>query len=232
MSEQNSSIPDGKSHTEPMRLLDTLEDLPIAFDEERHEYEWQPTGEIMSASVTRICSATKSAEALANIERTRHIWEARGKHAHAVLESHLGGEHGPYEDWADDYDGPFPEYCKPLLAHPMWEMFQPIALEYRVCDLRRNIGGSLDVLGYDHLVDRMVLLDLKTQRTMNPYSTDAQLGGYLSMLIDHKKILVDECLTMWARPKKAQLGENQPPDRCLEAWEDAYDIWSMKQEEL
>jgi hypothetical protein len=215
-----------------MRLLDTLEELPIAFDEERHEYRWVPTGEIMSTSVTRVCSASKDARALANIERTRSVWEPRGKHVHAVLESHLNGEHGPYEDWADDYDGPYPEYCKPMLAHPLWEYFQPIAIEYRVCDLKRNIGGSLDALGWDHLTDRMVLLDLKSQRTKNEYDTSSQLGAYLSMLIDHKRVLVDECITFWARPGQAQLGGNQPPDACLQSWETSYDLWAMLQEEL
>ena len=57
------------------------------------------------------------------------------------------------------------------------ETFEPIALEYSVCDLRRNIGGSLDVLGWDHLLDVMVLLDLKTLgRSSRTYSTHAQLG--------------------------------------------------------
>ena len=58
--------------------------------------------------------------------------------------------------------GPYDEWVRPLLEYPLWETFEPIALEYSVCDLRRNIGGSLDVLGWDHLLDVMVLLDLKT----------------------------------------------------------------------
>ena len=57
--------------------------------------------------------------------------------------------------------GPYDEWVRPLLEYPLWETFEPIALEYSVCDLRRNIGGSLDVLGWDHLLDVMVL-DLKT----------------------------------------------------------------------
>ena len=44
-------------------------------------------------------------------------------------------------------DGPYDEWVRPLLEYPLWETFEPIALEYSVCDIRRGIGGSLDVLG-------------------------------------------------------------------------------------
>ena len=48
--------------------------------------------------------------------------------------------------------------------------------------------------GWDHLLDVMVLLDLKTLgRSSRTYRTHAQLGGYLSCLIDHHKLVVDEC---------------------------------------
>ena len=110
---------------------------------------------------------------------------------------------------------------------PAWER-STIALEYSVCDLRRNIGGSLDVLGWDHLLDVMVLLDLKTlgrQPHLNPGP-----AGYLSMLIDHHKLVVDECLTMWAARGEAHLGDRQSPTECLEKWEDAYDIWNSQLE--
>ena len=76
--------------------------------------------------------------------------------------------------------GPYDEWVRPLLEYPLWETFEPIALEYSVCDLRRGIGGSLDVLGWDHLLDVMVLLDLKTLGRSSRTSTHAQLGGYLS----------------------------------------------------
>ena len=73
--------------------------------------------------------------------------------------------------------GPYDEWVKPLLEYPLWETFEPIALEYSVCDLRRNIGGSLDVLGWDHLLDVMVLLDLKTLgRSSRTYSTRDTAG--------------------------------------------------------
>ena len=216
---------DTYKHTEGMQQLPLL---PIDFDEKAHSYRWQPTGERMMLSVTKVLSASKDPKVLRVFDKTRSIWAPRGTYVHAALEQFLKGR--PAEELVGrKYD----EYIRPLLAYPMWENFEPIALEYRVCDLRRNIGGSLDVLGYDHMMDRMVLLDLKTLgKSGQQYSTDAQLGGYLSMLIDHHKLVVDECLTMWAGAGEAHLGERQPPARCLEAWEDAYDIWRMKQEVL
>ena len=204
-----------------------LKPLPIDFDEERHQYTWVPTGEVMANSVTRVLQASKDPRALAQIEKTKHIWAPRGTHVHSCLEQFLRGT--PKEELlGHGYD----EWLEPLLSYPLWETFEPIALEYPVCDLRRNIGGSLDVLGWDHLLDVMVLLDLKTLgRRSSQYSTHAQLGGYLSMLIDHHKLVVDECLTMWAAYGEAHLGDRQSPTECLEKWEDAYDFW-LSQEEL
>ena len=179
-------------------------------------------------SVTGVLSASKSKRTLQTFARTKSTWAPRGTRVHRCLELFLKGEpahtllDGEYDDW-----------IQPLLEYPLWEHFEPIALEYRVCDLRRNLGGSLDVLGYDHFVDRMVLLDLKTLgKGGKQYSTDAQLGGYLSMLIDHHKLVVDDCLTMWSGFGEAHLGASQPPDRCLYAWEGAYDIWKHQQQEL
>jgi len=205
-----------------------LAPLPIEFDAEAHRYTWLPTGERMCLSVTGVLSASKDARTLANFARTKKVWAPRGTYVHSCLEGFLKGE--PVEKFLGT---PYDNYVLPLLEYPLWEYFEPVALEYRVCDLRRNIGGSLDVLGYDHRANSMVLLDLKTLgKGRKPYSTDAQLGGYLSMLIDHHKLVVDECLTVWASPDEAHLGDLQPPDRCLMAWEDAYDIWKMKQTEL
>lgn len=217
----------------PSKRMERLEPLPIDFDPVAHRYTWIPTGERLTYSVTRILRATKSQRTLDTFERTRHVWAPRGTYVHEQLEHHLAGHHGPVEGWVEGYEGGYGEYVKPLLGYPLWETFEPIALEYRVCDLRRGIGGSLDVLGYDHMTDRMVLLDLKTLgRGSRQYSTDAQLGGYLSMLIDHHKLVVDECLTLWAGHGECHLGASQPPAQCLEAWENAYDLWAMQREPL
>ena len=134
-----------------------LKPLPIHFDPEAHQYTWKPTGEVMSHSVTTILRASKDPKTLQIFEDTKHIWAPRGTHVHSCLERFLQGT--PMDELLG---GPYDEWVRPLLEYPLWETFEPIALEYSVCDLRRNIGGSLDVLGWDHLLDVMVLLDLKT----------------------------------------------------------------------
>ena len=134
-----------------------LKPLPIDFDPEAHQYTWLPTGEVMSHSVTTILRASKDPKTLQIFEDTKHIWAPRGTHVHSCLERFLQGT--PIDELLG---GPYDEWVRPLLEYPLWETFEPIALEYSVCDLRRNIGGSLDVLGWDHLLDVMVLLDLKT----------------------------------------------------------------------
>ena len=192
------------------KTVEPLAPLPIDFDAAAHSYTWRPTGQRLTQSVTGILRCSKSRQTLTTFERTKHIWAPRGTFVHSCLEQFLQGI-PPEELYGSDYDA----WVRPLLNYPLWEHLEPLALEYRVCDLRRNIGGSLDVLGYDHLTDRVVLLDLKTLgKNGKQYSTDAQLGGYLSMLIDHQKMVVDECLTIWAGHGESHLGRTQSPAQC------------------
>lgn len=204
-----------------------LEPLPIEFNEEAHTYRYLPTGEVMGTSVTGILSVNKTAAQLANIEKHKATWAPRGLHTHAALEHKLRGL--PFE-----VDPAYAEWVTPLLAHPFWETFEPIAIEHRMCDLRRGIGGSCDALGYDGFTGRLVLLDLKSQSSARygTYSTDAQMGGYLSMLIDRHGITIDECLTVWARPGECFVGDPQDPFDCFVAWEDTYEKWAALQEEI
>ena len=207
--------------------IQPLADLPVDFDEKAHRYTWTPTGEVMGTSVTGVCSVNKSAAALRNIERHKASWEPRGLHAHSALEHKLKGL--PFE-----VNPVYAEWIAPMLAHPFWETFEPIAVEYRMCDLSRGIGGSFDALGYDGFTEKLVLLDLKTQSSAmyGVYSTDAQMGGYLSMLLDRHHLTVDECLTVWARPGECLVGDPQSPKECLKAWEATYEKWLNLQEQI
>ena len=204
-----------------------LKELPLEFNEELHQYIWTPTGEVMGTSVTGVCSVNKTAAQLANIEKHRPSWEPRGLHVHASLEHKLKGL--PFE-----VDPTYAEWTAPMLAHPFWETFEPIAIEYRMCDLRRGIGGSCDALGYDHFAEKLVLLDLKSQSSARygTYSTNSQMGGYLSMLLSHHQLIVDECLTVWARPGECFVGDPQDVDECLAEWEATYEKWAALQEQI
>ena len=88
-------------------------------------------------------------------------------------------------------------------------------------------------------------MDLKTLgSSKRHYSVAPQLGGYLAMLIDRCKLVVDECCVMWSAKNDAHMAhfdddgkqlsarDEPTPDACLEAWEDSYSYWSSLQEEL
>mgnify|MGYP001295528235 CR=1 FL=1 len=220
---------------ENVNTVTALEPLPISFDEAAHAYTWKPTGQRLIYSVTEILQCLKSPQVLKRIDETKHVWGPRGTHVHWCLEQFLNGT--PREELlGSDFD----DWVKPLLWHPFWDHFRVIATEYRVCDLRRSIGGSLDALGVYSLTDDpkddvLVLLDLKTLGSIHrsPYDVRPQLGGYLSMLIDQKKLLVDHCLVFWAWPGEADHGDLLSPDECLQAWEHTYEgVWMAEQEVL
>ena len=217
-----------------------LEPLPIVFDPERHRYRWEPTGEVMSHSVTGILRAKKDPKLLELFEQTKHIWAPRGNTIHNAMELFLNGAE-PDSLLGTDYDA----WLRPAFDHPMWEHMEVIATEYSLCDPRRSLGGQLDFLAWDHVLDRMVLGDFKTSgKSKRRYNTAPQLGAYLGMLIDRCKVVVDECITVWIAPGETSLGffdddgrrldsRSEPtPEQCLQQWEDAFDFWNSQQEEL
>lgn len=196
-----------------------LEPLPLHFDEEAHKYQWLPTGQWLPYSVTGVKGAGMLPKQRKAIDSTKHLWEPRGLTVHSALETYLLGEAqldpGDYAEWID-----------PLLDHPFWDRVTPVAVEHRLCDLKHGIGGSCDALVQDKENGKLLLLDLKTQSSIKSgcYSTDAQMGGYLSMLIDHYQLDVAECITVWARPGKTFITRAKPDD-CLSAWVDALDLF-------
>ena len=131
-------------------------------------------------------------------------------------------EQPKYDDWV-----------VPLLTHQYLQEFLPLAVEYRVVDLKNSIGGTLDAYGIDTRTNKKVLMDLKTQSNpnANAYNTNEQLGAYYSMLSSNG-IQVDECRTVWCRPNKTVVGEYQDPAQCYSDWVDKLDIWKMYQEEF
>ena len=202
-----------------------LKPLPIFRDEERHQYCWEPTGEWLAYSTTQVTGSNKTPEARANIERYRHIWEPRGVQVHYCLEQFLLGDKQPN---AGDYE----EWVHPLLSDPFWENFETWAVEYMIPDLEKSVGGQFDVLGYDHNEDKLVLIDLKTQSKSNRkiYNTDAQLGSYVEALANQHKIVVDSCRTVWSRPNKCLIGDEQDPLTCRLAWKEAWEKFSSERE--
>ena len=176
-----------------------LNPLPILFEEESHRYLWEPTQTWMTDSVTSVTGFDMPEKKRLAIEAHKHKWAPRGIAVHSALEKFFKKidiipEYNEYDKW-----------IRPLLEHPfIRDHFEPIAVEYRVCDLKNTIGGTLDALGVDKRTGNKVLIDLKTQSSAraNTYNTYQQLGAYLSMLVDHHAIKIDECRTVWSRPEK------------------------------
>ena len=203
-----------------------LDPLPILFEEESHRYLWEPTQTWMTDSVTSVTGFDMPEKKRLAIEAHKHKWAPRGIAVHSALENFFKGN-------VVSLDNEYANWIQPLIDHPfIHDHFEPIAVEYRVCDLKNTIGGTLDALGVDKRTGNKVLIDLKTQSSAraNTYSTDQQLGAYLSMLVDHHGLKIDECRTVWSRPEKTYVGEIQDPDQCLEAWVDKLDLFKMTKE--
>ena len=209
-----------------------LKKLPILFDEESHRYCWKPTQTWMTDSVTSVTGFDMPAKKRAAIDAQKHKWAPRGTAVHLALEDFLKLPENDFLIMKTDSE--YSDWINPLLTHPfLTEHFEPIAVEYRVCDLKNTIGGTLDALGIDKRTGKKVLIDLKTQSSQraSTYSTDEQLGAYLSMLLEHHpRMMIEECRTIWCRPEKTFVGEIQTPDQCLEAWVDKLDLFKMTKE--
>ncbi len=210
-----------------------LEALPIRFDEAAHRYIWGPTGEVLAYSVTQICNRKTEAQ-IAAIEATRHEWEPRGKMIHlfgeALLKSFMPRSEPFLKKPSLPDPGPYERWTTPLLEKRFWQDWETLATEFRLCDLNRSIGGSLDGLGY--YKGRLCLIDFKSQSSIksSQYDISAQLGGYVRMLNDHFGLYVEECRGVWVKPGKTIVSTSIEPDTCLLAFNDCWERFQALQE--
>ena len=183
-----------------------------------------------------------------SIEHTRHIWQPRGETVHKCLEQKMLG--------ADDIDmGEYEHIVKPLFNHYLFKHFIPMGVEYMMSNPGKDVGGQLDLIGYDTETNQIRLVDLKTKGSITgkrngfskreregsvlisdvnqywkePYSTDKQLGCYIEMLKLNCDIEPDICNTIWAYKGKCMLNEDQPVQRCKDAWQEAWEKFEAKQ---
>ena len=228
-----------------MKTIELLKPLPIKRDEERHQYFNTETNQWLSYSTTGVCNELTE-EAKENIEKYRFMWQPRGETVHECLqESMLGSgeiKAGEYWDWVE-----------PLLSHELFTHFEPMAVELMMSIPDKSVGGQLDLLGYDTKTKQIRLIDLKTKgkysydikkrgkdgmiyiKDLNmywkePYLTDKQLGCYVEMLKINYDIVPDVCNTIWAYEGRCILNNDQPTERCREAWKGAWEKFEAKQE--
>lgn len=156
-------------------------------------------------------------------KQTEHIWAPRGNAVHAFCEAMLSGQDLPeteYQEWTDAVAD-----CWLLKDSDV------LAVEYRLCDARKGIGGSFDFL-LRSPSGKVVLGDLKTVGSEESVDrrkpAKAQLGGYLAMLIDHHPTLtVDSCATVVVGPGSCRIIQNDP-DECLGSWVDSWDVFKQE----
>lgn len=199
-------------------MLDPIPDLE--FHAGLHRYRFQ--GRWLPFSVSRVTNRTTPQQA-AQFERTKHVWAPRGNSVHAFCEAMLMGQELPkteYSEWTD-------------ALQDCWLLrdSEVLAVEYRLCDGRKGVGGSFDFL-LRSPKGKLVLGDLKT--VGNETAVDrrkpatAQLGGYLAMLIDHHPSLtVDWCYTVVVGPNRCKLLQSEPSE-CLMEWVDCWDNFKLE----
>lgn len=148
-------------------------------------------------------------------------WAARGNACHKALETHLSGEGIIFENrWAPWID--------PLLDCKLFQGVEVIAIEHRLCDAKKSLGGSFDFLL--NTPDGIVLGDLKTVKTKaagkRREAATSQLGAYVAMLGDNYPFLpIDQCVTVVSAPDECRV-LNQDPDECLGHWVDTWDLYN------
>ena len=205
-------------------------DSRLHFNEALHRYSYD--GVWLHNSVTRVISDL-SDEAKAQIEATKggpDGWQVRGDTVHKALEQHLlflAGESKQGlvipDKWA--------EWIEPMVDHWLWEGCIVEAVELRLCDPSKSLGGSFDFL-ISNKEGELVLGDLKTVRTKKAVDTrkpaTSQLGAYISMLNKSHKLYVSKAVTLVVGPGKTRL-ITEEPDYCVNEWLKAWDKFQLRQ---
>jgi len=229
-----------------MKTIELLKPLPIRRDEKTHQYVNIETGQWLSYSTTGVCNELTE-EAKENIEKYRFMWQPRGEKVHECLAERMLG------NTVDIDAGEYWQWVQPLLTHELFTHFQPMAVEHMMSIPDKSVGGQLDLLGYDTKTKQIRLIDLKTKGKYSydikrrfkdgmihledlnmywkePYSTDKQLGCYVEMLKLNYDLVPDVCNTIWAYEGRCILNNDQPTERCLTAWQEAWEKFEAKQE--
>ncbi|MCX5931235.1 MAG: hypothetical protein NTW83_05255 [Cyanobacteria bacterium] len=217
-----------------------LDPIPDLWREEAAHRYWLGD-HLFPVSITGVLAHGLSATARKAIEAKRSVWEPRGTTVNAALEHYsqarflvgrspeqallaieqLTGHHR-YRDW-----------ILPLLQLPLWDEVQVIASERLSCCLTCNLAGGFDgAYASPALSDRWgrevrVLYDLKTLSAHGrPYSTAAQLGGYM-VLEAAQGNHYDLGQTLWSKPGEAAPSTFYSREQCLAAWAAAWSRYCL-----
>lgn len=198
-----------------------------------HRYSYD--GVWLHNSVTRVIS-NLSDEAKAQIEATKggpDGWEVRGNTIHKACEQHLLYLAGERKDGIVIPDK-WAEWIEPMLDHWIWEDCIVEAVELRLCDPPKSLGGSFDFLISDKNGD-VVLGDVKSVKTKRAVDSrkpaTAQLGAYVQMLNKSHKVFVNKCVTLVVGPGKTRL-ITEDPDDCVAEWMECWDRFNANRVDI
>lgn len=204
----------------PINSLPSVKGLEFFDDLHRYRFDgvWVPY------SVTHICSFDMPASRRAAIDQTRPQWAPRGQAVHAAMEAFLTPDRDVTE--LPEYET-YLSWIEPLVHHPIWGMYKPLACEHRMISRSRLFAGSLDCLLTDG--KKIVLVDLKTQSSKRsaPYDIRKQLGAYCTLLEDCHGLSVDQCVALWARPGVCEQTLMDPSD-CIQVWSDKLEAFKAQ----
>ena len=138
-----------------MKTIEKLPRLPVFRHEATHKYFCEKSKKWLKYSTTMVCNELDE-KAKESIEYTRHIWQPRGETVHKCLEQKMLG--------ADDIDmGEYEEWAIPLFELELFTHFIPMGVEYMMSNPSKDVGGQLDLIGYDTKAKKIRLIDLKTK---------------------------------------------------------------------
>ena len=197
----------------------------LSFHKDLHRYRLED--QWLAESVSSVIGFDMHPRQRARIDQTKDGpdgWALRGNTLHAWHEGFLkGSEPAIDERWT--------AWLKPLRSEPLFQDFDLLASEYRLCDAKRSVGGSFDFLirlrcDGPEKDWPIVLGDLKTVSSRKAVGSrkpaTAQLGAYLSMMQQHHpRLWISECVTVVAGPERCRV-IRETPDVCAAAWEDAW----------
>ena len=195
--------------------------------EEDHTYVWEPTGETMAISVTGVCSFTKPAYT----GLPDAAW--RGTHVPRAMESICTGKPFPPDVSPEGID--CADWFTQLQGMKFWDQIEVLACEYTLVNIKKSLGGQLDLLC--KYKGKTLLVDLKSKSAnwSSPHRNDLlsysqQAGGYLDLLQTGDDAVsppwVDECRTLVVTPHTVKWLSAMQPDDCSSDWLDAWGLYA------
>ena len=191
--------------------------------ESDHKYIWQPTGETMAISVTGVTSFFKEPYS----GPPDASW--RGTHVHRAMESICTGTPFPADVSPEGID--CADWFTQLQGMKFWDQIEVLASEFTMCNLRKSLGGQLDLLC--RYRGKTILADLKSKSASwkgpsreDLLSYSQQMGGYIELLQSGNDAQsppwIDEVRILVVTPNRVKWLPLMQPDDCSTDWQAAW----------